>query len=253
MSKGAPEAFIRSIAGLFTIAEGSRWHGAGPLSSLTHREPLEHPWPRAFEYRTEVFSIGGPASSPQEVRSTLRMGRGDFVLTVFGNAGELTRSAWEDAGFVFAWSNELMTVGIEPLERVLPERVELSVIQAEDLEDANALNGDRSFSSPSLDDDRIHNRIARVEGEAVGTAQMVTVDPDFAYVSDMYVVPEQRGTGIGRTLLDDLHITAARLGRSTSMLVPSRMARQIGFYERAGYAAVAGLHLFIPPGADASR
>jgi GNAT superfamily N-acetyltransferase len=58
------------------------------------------------------------------------------------------------------------------------------------------------------------------------------------YVADMFTADAARGRGFGRAILYRLHAAAAARGATRSVLFPSRMAAESGFYAHAGYEIV---------------
>lgn len=85
-----------------------------------------------------------------------------------------------------------------------------------------------------LDDEAIH-LIALQDDKAVGTARLM-IDGDTGKIGRVAVLPEQRGTGLGKALihaaLEDLRaqgLARAKLGSQT---------HAIGFYESLGFTVV---------------
>jgi GNAT superfamily N-acetyltransferase len=79
-----------------------------------------------------------------------------------------------------------------------------------------------------------------LEGDvAVGTACMRRIGPDIAEIKRMYVHPSDRGTGIGRSLLDQL-IAAARTAGYALMRLdsPDFMTAAHGLYRSSGFVEI---------------
>lgn len=78
--------------------------------------------------------------------------------------------------------------------------------------------------------------VALRNGMQVGFARVVTDRATFAYVCDVFVLPDERGLGVGRRLVDAIlrHPDLQGLRR---IALTSRDAR--GLYERAGFATLA--------------
>jgi GNAT superfamily N-acetyltransferase len=81
--------------------------------------------------------------------------------------------------------------------------------------------------------------LARVGGEPIGIAGIRHLDTDVAEVKSMYVVPTQRGRGLGRRLLAEVEEIAADRGCSRVRLDTSDyLDEAIGLYRAAGYREV---------------
>jgi GNAT superfamily N-acetyltransferase len=80
-------------------------------------------------------------------------------------------------------------------------------------------------------------------GEAVCCGGVKRLDERTCEIKKMYVVPEARGKGVARALLEALEAEARRLGYEVARLdTGPRQARARRMYERAGYAAIANFN-----------
>lgn len=86
-------------------------------------------------------------------------------------------------------------------------------------------------------DDLLVFLVARRDGGAVGCGGLRCVDAETAEIKRMYVVPEQRGTGVAAALLRALE-NEARAARVTRLVLETGTEQHeaLAFYERAGYA-----------------
>lgn len=84
--------------------------------------------------------------------------------------------------------------------------------------------------------------LARVDGVPVALASMLEyrrmphprrLDSRWGYISNMFVLEDHRGRGIGSALLQELISVAGDRGYARLVLSPSE--RSIDFYERAGF------------------
>ena len=91
--------------------------------------------------------------------------------------------------------------------------------------------------------------IARAEEALVGGCQLLRVldEPSFLYVVGFYVLPEYRGTGVGREFLELLSEECRRLGAEGLLLTVSpaneeanRLYRSAGFVQEAFVAGFYG-------------
>lgn len=81
--------------------------------------------------------------------------------------------------------------------------------------------------------------VLRRGGRALACGGVKKLDPETAEIKRMYVVPEARGEGLGRALLDALEEEVRRLGYARVRLDtgPEQPAAR-AIYERAGYRAI---------------
>jgi GNAT superfamily N-acetyltransferase len=81
--------------------------------------------------------------------------------------------------------------------------------------------------------------LARIDGEPIGLAGVRHLDTDVAEVKSMYLVPEQRGRGLGMRLLREVERIAAERGCARTRLDTSDyLTDAIGLYRAAGYREV---------------
>ncbi|HVP74884.1 MAG TPA: GNAT family N-acetyltransferase [Gaiellaceae bacterium] len=81
--------------------------------------------------------------------------------------------------------------------------------------------------------------VVREDGRAIGCGGVCRFDETRAELKRMYVVPEARGRGLGRRLLDELEAEARRLGYTGIVLeTGDRQPEALGLYESAGYERI---------------
>lgn len=97
-----------------------------------------------------------------------------------------------------------------------------------------------------IDDEALHGALARdADGRAIGLVHWLTHPAtwsmsDYCYLEDLYVAPEQRGSGAGRALIQHVRDWAAEEGcaklywltqeqNSTARSLYDRVARHTGF------------------------
>lgn len=74
---------------------------------------------------------------------------------------------------------------------------------------------------------------------AVACGGIAPFDEERCELKRMYVVPEQRGRGLGRRVLDELEAEARRLGyRSIVLETGDRQQEALGLYVAAGYERI---------------
>jgi GNAT superfamily N-acetyltransferase len=76
----------------------------------------------------------------------------------------------------------------------------------------------------------------------VGFARVITDRTTFAYLSDVFILPEAQGKGLGKWMIDVI-VSHPELQGLRRWLLFTRDAR--GLYEKYGFAEVAGPSLFM--------
>jgi GNAT superfamily N-acetyltransferase len=77
------------------------------------------------------------------------------------------------------------------------------------------------------------------DGRAIGCGGIARFDDARGEVKRMYVLPEARGRGLGRRLLDELEAEARRLGYASVVLeTGDRQQEAVGLYESTGYERI---------------
>ena len=81
--------------------------------------------------------------------------------------------------------------------------------------------------------------VSRSEGDAVGCGGICRFDETRAELKRMYVVPGERGRGLGRELLEGLEAEARRLGYAGIVLETGELQPEsLGLYASAGYERI---------------
>ena len=77
------------------------------------------------------------------------------------------------------------------------------------------------------------------DGRAIGCGGVARFDDTRGEVKRMYVVPEARGRGLGRRLLEELEAQARALGYTGVVLeTGDRQPEALGLYESSGYEKI---------------
>ncbi|WP_225334230.1 GNAT family N-acetyltransferase [Halomicrobium urmianum] len=82
-------------------------------------------------------------------------------------------------------------------------------------------------------DDEARHFLARVDGDPAGTARVRLIDGETAKVERVAVLPQYRGEGMGRRVMEAAHDYVRDQGRSRAVL--HAQARVSEFYESLGY------------------
>jgi len=123
-----------------------------------------------------------------------------------------------------------------------PDAVSLCTAQqAEMLElyEGEADIGPTREASMFVEPDGIFLVIRDDDGRAVGCGGIARFDDARGEVKRMYVVPDARGRGLGRRLLEDLEAEARRLGYGSVVLeTGDRQQEAVGLYESSGFERI---------------
>jgi GNAT superfamily N-acetyltransferase len=77
------------------------------------------------------------------------------------------------------------------------------------------------------------------DDRAVACGAVRVIGDGIAEIKRMYVAPQARGRGLGRTLLAALELQAVELGCDTARLdTAAKLAEAVGLYGSAGYVAI---------------
>jgi GNAT superfamily N-acetyltransferase len=244
-------AFLHAMSHKFSVETGAIWTTTPFLTAIIYPDDLHHPWPRQFSYRHEFFaSQQAPDEIAEAISEYLGSKNVEFILNIFSNRLEVYQEALPDLGYLFAWSNVLMKIDLDRIDidqPIHPERIR-KVTTPQDVDRINDIQPEHPSHGTAIADPDLHDCVVEVDGEILGKGQMVTIHPEIAYLSDMFVRTDARQKGIGTDLVRYLHLEAASSGIRHILLIPSRMARQIAFYEKFGYRDLIPMHLFIPAG-----
>ena len=81
--------------------------------------------------------------------------------------------------------------------------------------------------------------VARVEGEAVGCGALVPMEDDVVEIKRMFVLPEQRGHGIAKKILDRLQDLAQQFDYDRIRLeTGTKQPESIALYGKSGFYRV---------------
>ena len=96
----------------------------------------------------------------------------------------------------------------------------------------------------TVDDPYIQNYVAEVDGQVAGWVQLVTVQPQVAYLNQLYTLVAYRRRGVAAALLDLVHAEAWEMGCQHVVLIPSTVA--MALYANYAYRPLLYLSVFKP-------
>ena len=234
------QGFVSAVGHHFVKQASAEVRRFGAVTTLQHRNEVEHPWPRVFRFKLELLAEEG--ATAVEIDHVYRYVAVDpqvecVVNLLVSDPGAIAEKL-KPRGFTHAFDKVLMARCINPPQRPMeiPEGLHVRKVDTPALVAQTMLLGQEHRSQDVvLGDRQLHDFVVFKKRVVVATAQLVTTDCRVAYVSRMFTAPEHRQTGCCRALLDAMHTEARTLGMTHSVLVPSLMAWELGIYEKLGY------------------
>jgi GNAT superfamily N-acetyltransferase len=204
------------------------------------------PRKNAADYRREEYIARGVGAA--EVDHIARgHTRGRFVVCAVRAPHEPDaplRAAWKALGYRLQVTEPVMA---HPLRRVprLPEPLPVRRVLSQDLADRLAKAArSRQVLPEHLAPDAPLRQYAALDGERpVGRVRSIVVG-DATWVSNMYVEPEYRRRGVGRSMLARMLRDDRAHGSTLSVLTASHTGALL--YPRVGYELIGELLMFMP-------
>ena len=129
-----------------------------------------------------------------------------------------------------------MRSGPEPFDS--PEVAALAAAQQQELAESYAGENDigpARDASMFVEPHGVFLVVRDDDGKAVACGGIARFDETRAELKRMYVVPDARGRGLGRRVLDELEAAARRLGYTGVVLETGTRPEALGLYASAGY------------------
>jgi GNAT superfamily N-acetyltransferase len=180
---------------------------------------LEYPLPEDRRYVIDVFH---PLPSDQNLKDTYSKLEHEFV-----RAGPI--------------------LGLKLPTKVgtIPNNIfKATTIQETEIANNNLTSEGERIHVQTLRDKHIHSFYAKVDGEAVGWVQLVTVYPRVGYINQLYMLEKFRRQKLGTALVQRAHAQAIELGLKHMVLIPSDPAMHL--YRRLGYRPLLYFSAFRP-------
>jgi GNAT superfamily N-acetyltransferase len=210
----------------------------GASMGLRLEKPLTQSWPRPFSATAEILAIGW--DDVAEIADILLESREEpHLVYLFGEDVHSCAAEAEARGYDACWTVELLGISLhdEPEEPQTPFAVERVTARSQ-VEELNALDPDYPSRLDALVVPRLFDVLARYDGSAAGKGQLVIGKGDVSSIADMFTAGEYRRKGCGRQILAALQTEARERGAHRAVLLPSRMAVEVKFYQACGYSAV---------------
>jgi GNAT superfamily N-acetyltransferase len=133
----------------------------------------------------------------------------------------------------------LSVSGPEPFDS--PDAVALTTAQQAELYESYAGENDigpKRDASMFVEPDGVFLVVRDEDGKAVACGGVARYDETRGELKRMYVVPETRGRGLGRRVLEELEAEAVRLGYRSLVLETGTRPEALGLYTSAGYEPI---------------
>jgi GNAT superfamily N-acetyltransferase len=143
-------------------------------------------------------------------------------------------------------STREIEIQVRPVATDDPRMLQLAEALRDEVEERGAHNGvarpDRPLAEAvKADSDTL---VAFAGQSAVGMGALRLIGTDMAEIKRMYVVPEYRGAGVAKAILEELErrarergLSAVRLDTNARLVEANRMYREAGYREIADYNA----------------
>jgi hypothetical protein len=246
-------AYLEAISYKFQIENKANIIKMDEVLGIQYPQLLVQPWPRQFNYRLEFFTGANPPSHVKnEIDKLLHEKPEEYVINIISDKLEQLIPAYRGYGYAHAWSNIIMEKKLSTKEKhTLPAGVEIKTIHTiQDVSLVNSMDPDYPCSTISLMDPIIHHLMAFYNGKVCAKAEMVLLDGKFAYIADIFTHPDFRRRGISTALMQEMHKIAMTAGKSISILVPSKMTREIDLFNRLDYKPMIEFALLVPEQGD---
>jgi predicted N-acetyltransferase YhbS len=179
----------------------------------------EYPLPDDRRYVIDVFH---PAPSDQSLKDTYSQLDHEFVRT-----------------------GPILGLKLPTRVGTIPNNiVKATAVQETEVANNSLTSEGERIHVQTLRDTRIHSFYAKVDGEAVGWIQLVSVYPGVGYINQLYVLEKFRRQKIGSGLVQRAHAQAIELGLKQMVLIPSDQAMHL--YRRLGYRPLLYFSAFRP-------
>ncbi len=244
------QAYLDSLFWKFQNESTAKIIDIEDVKGIQYIHPLNQPWPRNFQYQLEFFSDeGSPNLVFDRIQKYCKRVPGEYLLNVLSSNVNVLIPKYKDLGYLHAWNNAIMLhklsgkgKNVENSESVLISEVKTM----QEIANVNALGPEIPLSLTGLSDECTFNYYASYKGEIGAKGQAIIVNPKFIFIADMYTHPDYRRKGLSAALLFKLHQIGLEKGCSYSILLPSKMTRNIELFQKFSYFETVSIALLVP-------
>jgi GNAT superfamily N-acetyltransferase len=244
------QAYLQAISYKYQIENNAKIIKFPHITGIQFPSKSQQPWPRNFQYHLEFYAYNvSPVEVKAHIEDYLRFNPQEYILKVFSSNLAPLLTAYRNLGYLHAWTNTLMEYKLSTGKehRPFPEGVKIDQIQSiEDIASVNVLDPDYPTSALSLHSENIYNYMASYHDEVCAKSQIITENPKYAYIADMFTHANFRRKRISASLIHTMHKKAREKQAVYSLLIPSKMTRDIELYQRYGYQEVQPIVLLVP-------
>ncbi|HSF81900.1 MAG TPA: GNAT family N-acetyltransferase [Anaerolineales bacterium] len=239
----AAQAMIASTTYINSITAGSRYQQRGPIGISEHGE-AEHGAP----FKVVFLALeGDPELVASAIREYTDKPRLNYVLDVFHEDRNPTTLADQYRSLGFDYRRTEAIYGVRLPQDKTGSNIKVHRLESmEELEYVNPeLQREGEYISPnSLNDKHVRNYCAVLEGATVGWAQLVMLDEQAGFVSQLYTLTPYRRKGVGLALMDRIHSAGWKAGKKHILLIPSEIGK--GLYAKYDYRPLLYFSAFRP-------
>ena len=242
-------AYLEAISYKFQTENKATVAKMDEVLAIQYPQLLVQPWPRQFNYRLEFFTGANPPSHVKsEINKFLQDKPEEYVLNIVSDKLAQLIPAYRGYGYLHAWTNIIMSKKLSIKEKqTIPSVVEIKpILNMQDVSLVNSIEPDYPCSTIGLEDQVIQHFMAFYKGKICAKAEMVLLNGSFVYIADIFTHPDFRRKGISTALMQEMHKIALKAGKSTAILVPSKMTREYDLFGRLGYQPLIEFALLVP-------
>lgn len=240
----AAQAMIDSHTHVNSVIAGTSFQVRGPIGVSQHGEGIND-----APFQVEFLALD---ADPEEVAGAIKAytpkPRINFVLDVFHEERNPTDLADKYRTFGLEYRRTESIFGVDlPQDKAGDKKIEIHrVSHVEELATVNPalqLEGE-TIAASTVDNEDIRNYYAVLDEKIAGWAQLVTVNEEAGYVSQLYTLTAYRRRGIGLALIDRIHSAGWKMGKKHILLIPSEIGK--GLYAKYGYRPLLYFSVFRP-------
>jgi len=244
------QAYLDSLFWKFQNESTAKIIDIEDVKGIQYIQPLNQAWPRRFQYQMEFFS---GESSPNlvfdRINKYCNQMPGEYLLNILSSNVNVLIPKYKDLGYLHAWNNAILLHKLTSKEKNVEksESVLISEVKTmQEIANVNALGPEFPLSLSGLADSCTFNFYASYAGEIGAMGQAIIVNPKYIYIADMYTHPDFRRKGLSAALLFKFHQIGLEKGCNYSILLPSKMTRNIELFQKFSYFETVSIALLVP-------
>ena len=238
----AVEAMIASYNHVYQVTYKTRYEVQGPIGiSIYEGAPIA-----SFQYEFLALSMD-PKAVMDAVLAYDIPNEKQYVIDVFHPlpSSPALKEQYTKFAHEFVRTGPILGLELPSKVTMIPDNVHIATtLQQAETANENLTGEGERIHAPTLRDKHIHSLYVKVDGEAVGWLQLVTVYPHVGYINQLYVLKAFRNRKLGTALVQRAQTYAVKLGLKHMALIPSDMA--LPLYRRLGYRPLLYFSAFRP-------